>query len=51
VRAQVDFERSIIDLQVAEGTLLENMNIVYEAPTFENSLGMFESYGPVDTDN
>lgn len=51
VRAQVDFERSIIDLQVAEGTLLENMNILYEAPTFENSLGMFESYGPVDTED
>ncbi len=47
VRAQVDFERSLIDLQVAEGTLLENMNILYEAPVFNEPLGMFESYGPL----
>ncbi len=50
VQAQVDFERSLIDLQVAEGTLLENMNILYEAPTFNGPLGMFESYGPIDTE-
>jgi len=51
VQAQVDFERSLIDLQVAEGTLLENLNIVYEAPTFDKPLGAFESYGPIDTEN
>ena len=48
VRAQVDFEKSIVDLQVAEGTLLENMGIVYDVPEYDETLGFFESLGPID---
>ena len=49
VRAQVDFEKSIIDLQVAEGTLLGQLGIVYEAPGYEEeTTGYFESFGQVD---
>ncbi len=50
VRAQVDFERSLISLQVAEGTLLENMNIVYDEPDFDKGPGFFKSLlGPAGT--
>ncbi len=50
VRAQVDFERSLISLQVAEGTLLENMNIVYDEPDFDKGPGFFNSLlGPAGT--
>ncbi len=52
VRAQVDFERSLINLQVAEGTLLENMSIVYEAPVFDDEPGFFKSLlGPAGTED
>jgi outer membrane protein TolC len=50
VNAQVSFEKSLIDLQVAEGTLLENMGIVYEVPDYDETLGYFESFGPVNVD-
>jgi outer membrane protein TolC len=51
VRAQVDFERSQIELQVAEGTLLEKMNIVYDAPDYGSAPGFFESLGRIDTND
>ncbi len=50
VRAQVDFERSQIDLHVSEGTLLEKMNIIYDAPDYGDAPGFFESLGRIDTD-
>jgi len=51
VRAQVDFERSQISLQVAEGTLLENMGIVPVTPDFEEEPGFFHSLlGPAGND-
>ena len=44
VRAQVDFERSLVNLQVAEGTLLENMNLVPStAAVREDDPGFFKS--------
>jgi outer membrane protein TolC len=44
VRAQVDFERSLVNLQVAEGTLLENMNLVPStAAVTEDDPGFFKS--------
>ncbi len=48
VRAQVDFEKSLVDLQVAEGTLLENMGIVYDTPDYGETLTYWESLGPVN---
>jgi outer membrane protein TolC len=46
VNAQVDFEKSRIDLQVAEGTLLENMGIAYDVPDYGEGLGFWDSLGP-----
>ncbi len=48
VNAQVDFEKSLIDLQVAEGTLLEEMGIVYEVPEYDETLTYWQSLGRVE---
>ncbi len=47
IQSQIDFEKSLIDLQVAEGTLLENLGIIYEPTGDVDPLGFFHSINPV----
>lgn len=44
VQAQIDFEKSRIDLKVAEGLLLRDMGIIYEEMD-EEPIGFFRSLG------
>lgn len=47
IQSQIDFEKSLIDLQVSEGTLLKNQGIIYEPTGDGDPLGFFHSINPV----
>lgn len=51
VQALVDFEKSRVDLLIAEGTLLEEMQIEYQEPEYGEDIGFFESLGPVSAED
>ena len=46
LRAIVDYEKAIIDLQVAEGTLLEELSIEFTPPEDDFSLNFLQSINP-----
>ncbi len=46
VQAQIAYENALVDLQLAEGTLLENLGIAFENPSDIESTGYFESINP-----
>ncbi len=47
VQSMIDFEKALIDLQVSEGTLLDNRGIIFDPAEDENPLGFFRSIRPV----
>ncbi len=47
VQSMVDFEKALIDLQVSEGTLLDNRGVIFDPAEDQNPLGFFRSIGPV----
>lgn len=51
VQAKVDFEKALIDLRVAEGTLLRELGIDYEVPEHNVDIGFWKSLGPVSADD
>jgi len=52
IAAQVEFEQSLIDLRVAEGTLLEEMGILFDGVDADTvDPGFFRSLGRVNIDN
>ena len=46
VQAEVAYEQALVDLQVAEGTLLDNLGIEVEAPDTEAPIGYWRSIEP-----
>jgi outer membrane protein len=46
VQAQTAYEKALIDLYLAEGTLLEKMNVAFDAPETEKPIGYFGSIRP-----
>ena len=46
LQSQVAYEKALIDLQLSEGTLLENLEIVVEPPEDEGDEGYFQSLVP-----
>ena len=46
VQSIVNFEKSLVDLGVAEGTLLGDMNVVYEVPDLEPALPYGSTFNP-----
>ena len=46
VQSMVDFEKALIDLQVSEGTLLENRGVIFDPAEDQNPLGFFRSIRP-----
>ena len=46
VQSIVNFEKSLVDLRVAEGSLLSNMNVVYEVPDLEPALPYGSTFNP-----
>ena len=46
VQAQTAYEKALVELQLAEGTLLENMGIEIDAPEQEKAYNAFLSYMP-----
>ncbi|MCH7909679.1 MAG: TolC family protein, partial [Candidatus Hydrogenedentes bacterium] len=47
IQSMIDFEKSLIDLQVSEGMLLENQGIIFEPTGDDDPLGFFHSINPV----
>jgi outer membrane protein TolC len=46
LQARISYEQSLIDFQLAEGTLLETLGIEYEEPPVPEAVGYFESITP-----
>ena len=44
LQARVAYEKARVDLQLAKGTLLEDVGITYDAPEPEKPVGFFEGY-------
>lgn len=47
VQARIDFEKSLVDLHVAQGTLLEELNVELEIPDEELPMSFGHSISPV----
>ncbi len=47
VQSMIDFEKALIDLQVSEGTLLDNRGVIFDPAEDEDPLGFFRSIRPV----
>ncbi len=45
-QAQVSCEKARVDLELAEGSLLDNFGVVFETPGTEGAVGYFESIRP-----
>jgi outer membrane protein TolC len=50
LQAMIDFEQALVDLRLAEGTLLEEMGIAFEAPKVEDEAGFIDSVIPREFD-
>jgi outer membrane protein TolC len=46
VQAQIAYEQSLVDLQLAEGMLLENLGVTFEAPDAAEPVGYWRSLTP-----
>ncbi|PCJ53342.1 MAG: hypothetical protein COA73_15270 [Candidatus Hydrogenedentota bacterium] len=46
LQSQVSFEKAVIDLQVSEGTLLENLAINFESPYESETPSFLKSISP-----
>ena len=46
VQAKIDYEKSLIDLKLAEGTILTALNVEYAAPEPEKPIGFVRSLVP-----
>ncbi|MCC6795033.1 MAG: TolC family protein [Candidatus Hydrogenedentes bacterium] len=46
VQAKIDYEKSLIDLKLAEGTILTALNVEYAAPAPEKPIGFVRSIVP-----
>ena len=46
VQAQIAYEQSLVDLQLAEGMLLDNLGVTFEEPDPEKPVGYWESITP-----
>lgn len=46
VQAKIDFQKSLIDLKLAEGTILAALNVEYEPPAPEKPIGFARSIVP-----
>ncbi len=46
VRAQTAYEKALVDLQLAEGTLLDSLNVALDVPEGEDPPGYFSSIRP-----
>lgn len=46
VQAMIDYEKALVDLQLAEGTLLGNLGVEFEAPAAEKPIGYIKSVRP-----
>ncbi|MCC6145900.1 MAG: TolC family protein [Candidatus Hydrogenedentes bacterium] len=46
LQARISYEQSLIDLQLAEGSLLESLGVEYEAPADPRPVGYFDSITP-----
>lgn len=44
LQARVAYEKARVDLQLAKGTLLDDVGITYDAPESEKPVGFFEGY-------
>ncbi len=47
LQARISLENALVDLQVAEGTLLKNLSIAYAAPEDEGPMPYWQSINPV----
>lgn len=47
VQSKINFEKSLVEIQVAEGALLENLGIEYEAPDAPGPVSFLHTVNPV----